>query len=247
MKKKVNSVILGLIFTLLLLNGCNSPDKWENLAFENPYRPNVWTVAVVPFKNDSGSDALSTIAMTDEFYTELASVQDNIQVLSVNQVLAAQHKLGMSKIKSEDDLAAIAEEIGADALFVGKITRYKPYLPPLIGIIVQVYEQRQPDRGDFSDASDFDPSEMARQGKPFELENGPLLQAVVQVNDVFDAGDKDVIEKIKKYTALQAEESPLGVEKVMTGSGYMRFVSYQVIGRLLYDYNLRTTHDIMQD
>ncbi len=247
MKKKVNIVFLSLILALASLTGCNNADNASKLEFKNPYRPNLWTVAVVPFKNDSGSEALNTIAMTDEFYTELASVQDNIQVLSVNHVLAAQHRLGLTKIKDADDLSAIAEEIGADALFVGKITRYQPYQPPLIGIVVQVYEQRQPHMVELADSDDFDPSEMSRQPTTFELENGPVLKAVVQVNDVFDAGNKDIIQQVENYSTLQAKETPLGVNKILTSSGYMRFVSHQVIGRLLYDYCIRTGQYQEQD
>ncbi|MBN2063392.1 MAG: hypothetical protein JW745_01225 [Sedimentisphaerales bacterium] len=240
MKKKVNRAYISLFLLWLAISGCNSADKGPGLEFSNPYRPNVWTVAVIPFKNDSGSEDVSSIAMTDEFYTELATVQDNIQVLSVNQVMAAQNKLGLTRIKSEDELSMIAEEIGADALFVGKITRYQPYRPPLIGVVVQVYEQRVPTREQVSDQKDFDPSSLSRSGSNFELAGDGLMKAVVQVNNVFDASDKEVIAQIERYTTRQAKESPLGIDKVMTSSGYMRFVSHQVIGRLLYDYNIRT-------
>ncbi len=240
MNKKVNIEISCLFLALLFVTGCNNADKGPEMVFRNPYRPNVWTVAVVPFKNDSGSTAFDTISMTDEFFTELASVQDNIQVLSVNHVLAAQNKLGLTKIRNEDDLSAVAEEIGADALFVGKITRYQPYQPPLIGITVQVFEQRQPGQNQPIEGEGFDPSQLTRQPTTFELDSSPVLKAVVQVNDVFDAANKDVIRQVEQYSATLAEDSPLGINKVLTSSGYMRFVSHQVIGRLLFDYCLRT-------
>ena len=240
MIKKVNRAGIGLILLMFFVTGCISPETREKTRFSNPFRPNVWTVAVVPFKNDSGSEHFSTITMTDEFYTELASVQDNIQVLSVNHVLAAQHKLGISKIKDTDDLSAIADELGADALFVGSVTRYQPYPPPLIGIVVQIYEQRRPDQIELPDSKEFDPGDLSRQPTPFELNAGPLLAPVVQVNDVFDAADKDIARLIKQYSAQKMEDSPLGAEKVKTSIEYMRFVSHQVIGRLLYDYSIRT-------
>ena len=240
MIKKVNRASIGLILLMFFATGCISPETREKMRFSNPFQPNVWTVAVVPFKNDSGSEHFSTITMTDEFYTELASVQDNIQVLSVNHVLAAQHKLGISKIKDTDDLAAIAEELGADALFVGSVTRYQPYPPPLIGIVVQIYEQRRPGETVKPDSGEFDPGELTRRPQPFELTSGPILAPVVQVNDVFDAADKDIVRQIENYAAQKMEDSPLGAEKVKTSTGYMRFVSHQVIGRLLFDYSVRT-------
>jgi len=239
-KKKVNIEIIVLFLVMLAVSGCSNADKGPEMVFANPFRPNVWTVAVIPFKNDSGSEALNTIAMTDEFYTELATVQDNVQVLSVNAVMAAQHKLGLTKIRNEDDLSAIAEELGADALFVGKITRYQPYQPPLIGIVVQIFEQRTPGALDESDERDFDPSVLGRQPTEFELNSDSIMQAVVQVNDVFDAGNKEVIGQVEEYSSSQAKETPLGINKVLTSTGYMRFVSHQVIGRLLYDYCLKT-------
>ncbi len=236
-RKKVNREKFCILLIALTLFGCNSTGGRGNKVLLNPYYPDNWTIAVIPFKNDSGSDALSTIAVTDEFYTELSSVGQNIQVIPVNRVLATQHKLKISKVAGPDDVAAIADDLGVDAVIVGVITRYQPYPPPLAGIIVQLYDRK----GTLPEAiNNLDPGKIARSGKPIGLAANPKLEAIGQASLIVDADKKDVVEQMKNYARRRGQDTPLGWRKVMTSSEFMRFVSHIVIERLLLDQRLRT-------
>lgn len=230
--KTVLLTVTFALLTILVGAGCTSgsSDKW---LFRNPYFPEKWTLAVVPFTNLSGSDALDTDAVTDEFYTELQQIGDDsgIQVIPYNRVLSAMHRLQIEKL-NESDVTALAETLGVDAIIVGTISRYDPYPPPLVGMIVQLY-----DRKDFRalpSADHINPGDLARQGKSLDLRSSPDLKPTTMVIRIMDAGDNDVIERIKQYAREKgAMKSPSGWETYKTSRNYLKFVSHEVIGELL--------------
>jgi hypothetical protein len=51
---------------------------------------------------------------------------------------------------------------------------------------------------------------------------------------MFDAGQEDVIEQIKKYARRRkADETPSGWEKILTSRNYLSFVCHEMVGELL--------------
>ncbi len=225
------TVVLALI-TILAGAGC-TPGSSIQRHYKNPYFPDKWTLAVVPFTNLSGSDALDTDAVTDEFYTELQQIGDDsgIQVIPYNRVLAAMHRMQIEKL-NESDVTALAENLGVDAIIVGTITRYDPYPPPLIGMIVQLYDRK--DLRALPPAGHINPGQLARQGKTLDLRPSPDLKPATMVIRIVDAGDNDVIERIKQYARGKgAMQSPSGWETYKTSRNYLRFVSHEVIGEML--------------
>lgn len=199
--------------------------------YQNPYHPRAWSLAVVPFRDLSGSETLDVMAVTDEFHIELQSIE-GLHVMPVNRVLAAMMQLNMNKVNSPEDVTALAGILKVDAIIAGAVTRYDPYPPPQLGMIVQLY-----DRKDFlaRGLPDYiDPGKLARMGKNFDMGTNASIKPVIMVTRIFDAAKKDVIERIKEYAqSRQNINSLLAWEKYTTSRNYLRFVSHEIIGELM--------------
>ena len=86
----------ALLLMLLIALSCRRADT-ERL-YQSPYlQPR--SVAVVPFRNQSGSESLDVIAVTDAFYTELQQI-DGLFVFTTNRTLAALSELNLNNVNS---------------------------------------------------------------------------------------------------------------------------------------------------
>ncbi len=224
-------LLLGvLLLSVVLCAGCNKPQRSDRI-YEDPY-PLPRTLAVAPFLNQSGSDYLDVLAVTDEFYTELQQVK-SLDVVAVNKVLATMSRMGINKISNPDDAVRLADALGVDGVIVGSITQYDPYRPPKMGMAVQLYTAGI-DRDEKLPARHINPGKLARAAKPFALEAGKTLLPRVGVVRIFDADHNDVIDRLKQYAADRSgNDSPSGWETYLTSRRYLRFVSHEVIGEML--------------
>ena len=190
------------------------------------------SILVAPIKNLSGFTELDTLSATDEFVTELQMV-NGLQVVSVNAVLSKMLALGMDTVTGPNDAQTLADALGVDGAIVIAISRYEPYMPPIIGIAAQLYMAEDVGSAQGGPDKFIDPAVLARQGRPFDLGMNRRIAAQAQTVKVYDANQDDVIDAIKKYAkARSVQASPLGWKKYMTQSNYMRFVSRQIIAEL---------------
>jgi len=181
--------------------------------------------------DQSGTGIVDTMSATDEFYTELQQVP-GLEVTPVNRVQAVMLQLRMERISSPADAMALADALEVDGVIVGTITRYNPYYPPLVGMVVQLYSRKS--RMPEGTGDGINPADMARAGKQVELELKPPMRPEATVIRIFDASQKETEEQIKQYAQLQGEDqTPYGWRKVTLSRNYLRFVSYEIIGELL--------------
>ncbi len=224
------------------LLGCKSGPKAEDRVwlYASPYdEPR--SLAVTVFMNQSGSDALDTVVVTDEFYTELQQVP-GLEVMPVNRVLEAMDELHMAGVRSPDDAVRLADHLQVDGVIVGAVTRYDPYWPPVMGMIVQVYGrvQHAAKTESAEETAPPQPWDLSRMPTTFELGGGHPLTPQAMVVRIYDAGKDDVIERLKTYSRQRGgEATPMQWRKQATRRNYLRFVAHEMIGELLAQEKLR--------
>ena len=210
--------------------GCASPKSAQVLV--SPY-PQPQSLAVVPFRNLSGAQGLDVIAATDEFITELGQVK-GVTVMPVNRVLAALSELELAQVESPTDVMTLAQALDVDAVIVGSITRWEPYPPPLVSISVQLYSRDKIEQERGSSQFHVDPATLAQMGAPFEMGLRPAIRPQAMVQEVYDAGQDQVVERIKLYDRNRDQgPAPLSWQRNMLQRNYLRFVSHEVINELL--------------
>jgi len=214
----------------LILPGCQSPQNGVDGGggFDPPR-----TIAVAPFLNQSGSEFLDMIAVTDEFYTELQQVE-GLHVVPVNRVLATLGNLGKIQVNSPAEAVALLEALNADYVIVGSITRYDPYSPPKVGMAVQLYYRQTPPAAELN-RKFINPGELARHDKPFAgMLPGEPIRPRAAVVRIYDADQREVIEKIKRFAKKRSgSERPAGWRNYITTRNYLRFVSHEIIKEML--------------
>ena len=227
----------AIVLTGLVLPGCQSKPKGRLIV--SPYPA---SLAVVPFKNLSGSPSLDTLAVTDEFVTELGQVT-GLTVIPLNQVLAKLRELNISEVESPSDALMVADAMNIDGVIVGGVHRWEPYDPPLLGMAVQLYirDQVLSDKQVQNEHMHVNPADLSRASQPFELKLREPIPAQAEITRIFDASQDRIIEKIKAYAESRYDElSPMGWKKYKTQRLYFRFVSHEIIGELMAREKVRT-------
>lgn len=222
-------IFVGL---LLAVSGCRSGEPEPVERLKSPY-PYACRVAVVPFKNLSGSADIDTIAATDEFVTQLQQV-DGLTVLTVNQVLRVLDELGMESIESATDAMFLADELQVEVIIAGAINRYEPYQPPLVAMRLELFSRREMLRDQDSSRFHVNPADLARAPKPMELDLQETIEPKSALSRVFDASTVETIKRMKRYAlGRDGEATPFGWKIHMTQRRYLRFVSHEMIVELL--------------
>ncbi len=131
------SQLLGLVFGLAFACGCSLlPDIRNKPQYNNPF-PQLQTVAVLPFFNQSQEPTLSSERVTLAYIDELQAIPGfEVMPYGVVKNAIAEYKQPLS---SGEDFQAFARCLGVDAILVGSVVDYTPYYPPRMTMKVNWY------------------------------------------------------------------------------------------------------------
>lgn len=118
--------------------GCHLvlPDISHEPQIHNPF-PQLSRVAIAPFFNLSDEPTLDARRFSLAYFSELQSVPGfEVVPLGVVEQAIVQHAVDLSDPGESQRLAKI---LGVDAVVVGSITDYSPFMPPRCGLRVEWY------------------------------------------------------------------------------------------------------------
>lgn len=131
-----------LVMLPALLGGCAARSDDQLTAprqlvapYDTSRSEPVW--AVFPLRNESGTSAASSAAISDAIVAAAAQTR-GLRVLPLNRTLEAMMALQLERLDGPDDASALAEAMGVDGLILGSITAYDPYTPTL-GLSLALY------------------------------------------------------------------------------------------------------------
>ena len=126
-----------LALALLASSGCALvPDVKHKPQYVNPF-PQIKSVAVLPFANQSEEPTLSGERVTLAYMNELQAIR-GFEVLPLG---AIRTKLAeyQQPLATGEDFQAFARFLGVDVVLVGSITDYDAYYPPRMSMKVNWY------------------------------------------------------------------------------------------------------------
>lgn len=225
---RVGKVLLAALALLTVASGCAT----ANRETEPTYTPQTISVAVAPVLNLSGSRDWDVVKATDLVASELGTFP-GVTVIPVNRSLALLAEHGKTSVDSPQDAEWLAEELAADGTVVAAITEYQPYDPPVVGLILQLYQ-----RGSAKGGSGIDPVAASREATDVSLAgaSSSIGEHPLQIQRVFNAADPRVLKEMQRY-AKQRDglESPFGW-RVHAKSQvlYLRFSFWSAIRSMLW-------------
>ena len=224
---------LWALLLCVCLSGCYAP-----VPVDRPVSPygGRRVFAVAPLRNESGSLHADALRTADRLTAEVARVR-GIDTVSVNRVLGAMQRMGLSGIDTPDQAHALRQWLGVDGLLVGSITAYDPYDPPTLGLAVELYRS---DRDAGGTGANPDPRELTRAARlPGDAPTAvlePDLGPTSAIAGHYDASDPEVATLLDHYIV---ERGPDGTGEMTrrryTASIdlYTEFVSHQLTARLM--------------
>lgn len=161
--------------------------------------------AVAPIRNESGTSLIETADLTDRLVAACAQVQ-GVRVLPANRTAEAMRALGMRQISSSADAKRVAARMGADAIVIGSVSAYDPYVPTL-GLSLALFTRP---------GSPID--ETTRAGDPRALtmqtsERAPTRRAAMPdapasvVSEHFDGKNHQVLIEVRNYANGRSDHS----------------------------------------
>ena len=233
-------LVLGIALAVVLggMAGCSKPPTPRPLEYSlvSPYR-GMHTLAVAPAINVSGKREFDPLTVSDTMFVELQQVH-GLTVLPVNKTIAAMQHLRVRSIDSPETAARIAQVMGADGLVIMAVTAYDPYMPPTVGMKVQLYTVR--------DADEVVPVEPTTQVRrmdgsmvdppaPAATEAGATRHLAATISAVFNSSNQSVRIELKDFARGRTDyDSALQEEKFLADAdAYMRFVCHAMVRRLM--------------
>ncbi len=211
----------ALTLLCLALPGCHWPANRVQPQPATPPIP-VGVLVVAPVLNLSGSNDFDTLKFTDVVASEFAA-SHRANVVPVNLTLAALARHGKPYVQTGQEAAALAHELGADAAIVTAVTEYRPYDPPIIGLIMQWYDAAP---AAASSAAPANPS-----ASPQQHPGGSPVSPRWQIQRVFDASREEITDEVRAYADHHEEhDSPYEWRKVLKSQElYVRYCSWSLI------------------
>jgi hypothetical protein len=211
---------------LVLLSGCRA----EQPRSAPPPPPRVLVVA--PVLDLSGSGEIDPLKVTDLVASEFLGFQ-NVAVVPVNLVLAELERQGKVNVQSADDAVSLAQALGADATVVIAVTEYRPYWPPVVGMVMQWYAAHP--HGSANTALNPVAASRAAQSLDGGLSEPRSLGLERQVQRVFNASDEAVLKEIRDYADdRDGHASPYGWRKYTRSQElYVRYCGWALIRTML--------------
>ena len=122
--------------------GCNFfPDVRHEPRFHNPF-PQIQTIAILPFRNQSEDPTLRVDRVTLAYY-DAAQALPGFEVLPVGlvdtQLAAFEQQVLGRPISNTEDIQRFASHLGVDAVLQGSVTDYDSYYPPRMAMKVNWY------------------------------------------------------------------------------------------------------------
>lgn len=141
--------VLALAAVLAALPGCAglsrrdkelTPPRVTVAPYDAAIGEVLW--AVIPLANESGTDAVDALIVSDKLVAAVEEIQ-GVRAVPLNRTLEAMHSLGLKGIQDPGQVKQLAAVMGVDAVIVGTITAYDPYDPPTIGLSLALYARTQ--------------------------------------------------------------------------------------------------------
>jgi len=221
------AIVTGIVG---ILSGCGGADKRVETRLAAGSERALFTIAVAPGLNHSGSTDFDPLRFADLMAVELNDV-DGIAVIPVNRVLAALAAQGRVSVESPSHALEVCNVLGADAVLLFAVSEYDPYDPPRIGISAQLYGARPgPSIGTMGTAAI--PDEAGLPASASHEAPGGLL---VQTQRVFDASHESVVRDLREFARRRsADNSAYGWRQyVVSQQHFISFCCHATIRRLL--------------
>jgi hypothetical protein len=189
-------------------------------------------VVVAPVLNLSNTTEFDTLKVTDAVASELVGFP-GIAAVPVNLTLAALAREGKTRVESPVEATELARQFGAQATLVTAVTEYRPYDPPVIGLIMQWYAVPEATPGQNSHlarAQDF----ASCSGLP-ELSGFSDVGPRIQLQRVFNAADEEVLDEVKNFAHQRdGHSSPYGWHRYIKSQElYVRYCCWSLIRSIL--------------
>ncbi len=126
-----------MLVAVIIAPGCSLvPDFRHKPQWTNPF-PQIRSVAVLPFSNQSEEPTLSGQRVALAYIGELQSIR-GFEVLPLGAVEAKLNEF-QRPLASGEDFQAFAQFLGVDVVLIGAVTDYDAYYPPRMSIKVNWY------------------------------------------------------------------------------------------------------------
>lgn len=128
---------LPALLCLLATTGCSLvPDVRHKPQYLNPF-PQIRTVAVMPFVNQSKEPTLSGERVAAAYISELQAIR-GFEVVPLGAVQIKMREF-QRPLASGEDFQAFAQYLGVDVVIIGSVTDYDAYYPPRMTMNVNWY------------------------------------------------------------------------------------------------------------
>jgi len=205
--------------------------KWraqELPITENPF-PGVRHVVVTEFRDWSGY-GLDGWKVADFFASELSQA-GFYDVLPVMQVKATSAAANLDS-KDPESALAIARSMEADAVILGGITTYEPYIPKRVGLSAVMLTAG----ADLSEEGVRAIMELEQTGRAMDAfsPSGPAGLLAYQAR-IFDASHNELVEEAKAYAAQRkGRQGPLGWRAYLEiTEEFLRFACNRLVRQML--------------
>ena len=204
---------------------------------DNPF-PDIKTVAVVPFVLGQTSIPVPpdrSFSFAQAFASELAQCKGFTVVrayeIPYRQKLQSEG-INLMRVSSAEDVAEIGRTIQADAVIICKVTDYDPYKPPRLGVELQFFKT-----ADYANINKryTDLSALAQSGGPVVVRGDETDSVfIIRFEKIYDARHDLTRNSLEMYAfARSGDKSPHWLEQYQLENNYIRFVSNQLIRKMI--------------
>ncbi len=220
----------------LLLAGCASssePKLVAPITVVAPYDTSRGEVlwAVVPLRNESGTSLVDINALTDKVVVAAEEVQ-GVRCLPLNRTLAAMNVMGLTALHSPQEAQSLAQAMGVDAILVGSITAYDPYIPS-IGLSLALF----PKAGSMAPGRQpLDPRTLTVRPTEGPAGDWPRDTGPISVvSEHLDAKNHQVLMEVRSYAeGRQKMPSALGWRRYTASMDlFCEFAAHRVVAQMI--------------
>lgn len=228
---RMGTAFFALVAATGVSGGCASAHPGNNTHQPHKPIPPRQVIVVAPVLNLSNSTEFDTLKVTDAVASEAVGFP-GIGVVPVNLVLAALAERGTTRVESPAEAVELARRFGAQATLVTAVTEYRPYDPPVVGLIMQWYAVPDaPLSADGQTALRPDSNACETAAALSVIPTGPQTQ----LQRVFDAAHEEVRDEVKSFARRRdGHLSPYGWQRYIKSQElYVRYCCWSLIRSIL--------------